>query len=233
VPSESLSAKKERTLKILAILRRTYPDAHCSLTHANPWQLLVATILSAQCTDARVNMVTPELFRQLPRPEDMAAADLPRIEKLIQTTGFYHSKAKSLHAAATDIAKLHDGNVPQSMDELVALHGVGRKTANVVLGNAFDINVGVVVDTHVSRVSQRLDLTRNTDPVKIERDLMKLVPQEAWTQWSHLLIYHGRAICTARNPKCSECPLLELCPFGQKVVHGTDRAGKRGKASKR
>ena len=215
---ETLAAKQQRTRAILAALAARYPDAQCSLTHANAWQLLVATILSAQCTDVRVNLVTPELFRALPEPQDMAAAPLPRIEQLIQTTGFFRSKANALKAAAADIVAQHGGRVPETMEALTALRGVGRKTANVLLGNAYGKNVGVVVDTHVGRLSKRLGLTRQTNPAKVEAELMKLVPQESWTLWSHLLIYHGRQVCAARKPACGACPLLTLCPEGKKNV---------------
>ena len=215
---ESLAATKLRAEKIIQILKRTYPDAQCSLTHKSPYQLLVATILSAQCTDVRVNIVTPTLFKEYPTPEAMAAAPIERIEKLIQTTGFFRAKARSLKESATDLVEKHAGKVPQTMEALTALRGVGRKTANVVLGNAFGISVGVVVDTHVGRLAGRLALTKHTDPVKIEKDLVKLVPQADWTILSHLLIYHGRAICLARNPKCAECPLLAHCPTGKKLV---------------
>lgn len=215
---ESLSAKQQRTEKIVSILKIAYPDAKCSLTHNNAFELLIATILSAQCTDARVNIVTPKLFEKYPDAASLAAAPLPQIEKIIQTTGFFRAKAKSLKAASTDITEKHGGKVPDDMDALTALRGVGRKTANVVLGNAFGKNIGIVVDTHVSRLSQRLGLTKNTDPVKIESDLVKLVPHDDWTVWSHLLIYHGRAVCAARNPKCEQCKLLPVCPSGPKLI---------------
>ena len=205
----------QRTAAILAILKKTYPNAKCSLDYKTPLQLIVATILSAQCTDVRVNIVTKTLFKKYRTAADYAGAKLEELEKDIQSTGFYRNKAKSLRAMATALVEKYDGKVPQTMEELTLLAGVGRKTANVVLGNAFGKNVGVVVDTHVSRVSQRLGLTKNVDPVKIETDLMKLVPQEEWTLWSHLLIFHGRAICQARNPKCGECPILEYCPTGK------------------
>jgi endonuclease-3 len=208
----------ERTAAILAILKKTYPKAKCSLDYKTPLQLIVATILSAQCTDVRVNMVTPGLFKKYPTAAKLAAADSGELEKEIQSTGFYRNKAKSLKAMAAALVEKHGGKVPQTMEELTQLAGVGRKTANVVLGNAFGKNVGVVVDTHVARVSQRLGLTKQTDPVKIETDLMKLVPQEDWTIWSHLLIFHGRAVCQARNPKCGECVILKLCPTGRELV---------------
>ncbi|MGN6368894.1 MAG: endonuclease III [Phycisphaerae bacterium] len=215
---ESVEAKKTRALRIIGVLKKTYPTAHCALDHRNAFELLVATILSAQCTDARVNMVTPVLFKKYPTAEALAKSSKGDVEKIIQSTGFFRAKAKSIRATAADIVEKHGGKVPQSMEELTELRGVGRKTANVVLGNAFGQNVGVVVDTHVSRLSQRLGLTGNTDPVKIEQDLIKLVPQEEWTLLSHLLIFHGRQICVARKPRCEACPVLADCPTGQKLV---------------
>lgn len=199
---------------ILQILRATYPDAHCALDHQGAFQLLIATIISAQCTDERVNMVTPALFRKFPDAPSMAAASQEDIEELIRSTGFFRNKAKNIRAAAAAIVQDHHGEVPRDLEALTNLPGVGRKTANVVLGNAFGIEAGVVVDTHVGRLSQRLGLTKHRDPVKIERDLMKVVPQDAWTQWSHLLIWHGRRRCTARKPDCPHCELRTLCPFG-------------------
>ena len=206
---------------ILPILKRTYPDAKCSLDFKTPLQLLVATILSAQCTDERVNIVTKDLFKKYPTAAAYAAAPQEALEKDIQSTGFFRNKAKSLRGMAAALVERHKGKVPETMDELTELAGVGRKTANVVLGNAFNQNVGVTVDTHVQRLSRRLGLTAETDPEKIERDLIPLVPQEDWTLWSHLLIHHGRAICQARKPKCPECPLLPHCPAGQKLVKAT------------
>jgi endonuclease-3 len=201
-----------RLPKILAILKRTYPDAKCSLDYRNPLELIVATILSAQCTDVRVNKVTPALFAKYPSAADYAAARPEELERDIQSTGFYRNKAKSIRAMAAALVEKHQGKVPPTMEDLTALAGVGRKTANVVLGNAFDRNEGIVVDTHVARLSERLGLTKHTDPVKIERDLMELVPRKEWTLWAHLLIQHGRAICTARKPACDVCPLAQLCP---------------------
>jgi endonuclease-3 len=189
-----------------------YPDAHCALDYATPFQLLVATILSAQCTDKRVNMVTPALFKKYRTPAALAAADPEELEALIRSTGFYRNKAKNLLGMAAGIVERHGGRVPDEMDDLVALPGVGRKTANVVLGNAFDRNEGVVVDTHVGRVSKRLGLTRHDDPLKVERDLATLFPRERWTMLAHLLIEHGRQICEARRPKCEQCFLNDLCP---------------------
>lgn len=188
-----------------------YPDAHCELDYASPWQLLVATILSAQCTDKRVNMVTPQLFAAYPTPAALALAPVERVEEIIKSTGFFRAKAKSLLGVAKAVVAL-GGSVPAQMEQLVVLPGVGRKTANVVLGNAFHINVGVVVDTHVTRLATRLGLTTESDPVRIEQDLMKLFPTERWTLLSHLLIWHGRRVCDARRPRCAECSLRQLCP---------------------
>jgi endonuclease-3 len=194
------------------VLASTYPDAHCALDHANPFQLLVATILSAQCTDKRVNMVTPVLFSRYPDAAALARAKQEDVEEIIRSTGFFRNKATNLVAMAGALVDRHGGEVPADMDALVALPGVGRKTANVVLGNAFARNEGIVVDTHVSRLSQRLGLTADTDPVKIEDSLVPLFPRERWTMLSHLLIEHGRQVCDAKKPRCAECPLLELCP---------------------
>ena len=189
-----------------------YPDAHCALDFNSPFQLLVATILSAQCTDKRVNMVTPALFKKYKTPKAMAEANPEELEEMIKSTGFFRNKAKSLLGMSNAVAEEHGGKVPDEMDALVKLPGVGRKTANVVLGNAFDKNEGVVVDTHVGRVSARLGLTKNTDPVKVEQDLIQLFPRENWTLLSHLFIEHGRQICDARRPKCEECFLNDVCP---------------------
>ena len=212
MPRESLEAKAARVKKIIAGLRKTYPEAHCELNFSNPLQLLVATILSAQCTDKRVNIVTEDLFKQYRSVEDFANADLPKLEQAIKTTGFYRNKAKSIKAAAQSIVARHGGKVPRTMEELVELGGVGRKTANVVLGNAFEIHLGIAVDTHVARLSFRLGLTDETDPVKIEQVLMKLAPQQQWTLISHLLIWHGRRRCFARKPDCAHCEIRPLCP---------------------
>ena len=203
---------------ILPILKKLYPKARCSLDYKNPLQLLIATILSAQCTDERVNKVTPDLFKKYRDAKALAAADQNELEKEIQSTGFFRNKAKSLRGMAAAIVEQHRGQVPQTMQDLTHLPGVGRKTANVVLGNAFSISEGVVVDTHVARVAARLGLTKETDPVKIEKELMQIVPREEWTLFSHLLIFHGREICQARKPRCSICPLLPHCPAGQKFV---------------
>ena len=212
MPREPLEAKIARTKKIVATLDATYPTAHCELNFSNPLELLVATILSAQCTDKRVNIVTEGLFRKYRSTEDFAKADIAELEQDIKTTGFYRNKAKSIKAAAQSIVEKHGGKVPRTMEELIELGGVGRKTANVVLGNAFNINLGVVVDTHVARLSYRLGLVNETDPVKIEQVLVRLVPQEQWTLFSHLLIWHGRRRCYARNPDCENCEVRKLCP---------------------
>lgn len=209
---ESKATRKARTLEIIARLKSAYPDAHCSLNHRNPFELLVATILSAQCTDERVNMTTPALFHRYPDPASLANADTTELEELIKSTGFFRNKAKSLLGMANALVDYHDSTVPAVMDSLVDLPGVGRKTANVVLGNAFNMNEGVVVDTHVGRLSTRLGLTKQTDAVSIENDLIPLVPREDWTIFSHLLIYHGRAVCKAPTPKHNECVLCDICP---------------------
>jgi endonuclease-3 len=206
------AAARERMPAILRRLKKAYPDAACALRHDNPYQLLVATILSAQCTDARVNMVTPALFERYPDAARLARARQADVEQIIQSTGFFRNKAKNLIAMAQAVVANHDGEIPDSMEALHALPGVGRKTANVVLGNAFGINDGVTVDTHVTRLSRLLGLTRHTDAVKIEKDLMALVPRKDWTIVSHLLILHGRAVCIARRPRCGECALSDLCP---------------------
>jgi endonuclease-3 len=212
MPRESTDAKKARVTKIIAGLKKAYPDAHCELDHSNPLELLVATILSAQCTDKRVNIVTPHLFKKYPTARDYANARLPELEEEIKTTGFFRNKAKSITKAAKNMVERHGGKVPNTIEELMALGGVGRKTANVVLGNAFNINTGIVVDTHVARLSQRLGLTNEKDPVKIELALMNLVPQDQWTLFSHWLIWHGRRRCYARNPDCPNCEIKSLCP---------------------
>ena len=200
------------SLEIFAALQRAYPDAHCELNHRNPLELLVATILSAQCNDKQVNLVTPALFHRYRTAADYAGADLEELEALIQRLGLYRNKAKALQACGRKLAERHGGAVPRSMAELIELDGVGRKTANVVLGNAFGLNVGIVVDTHVARLSARLGLTRQTTPEKIEQDLMKRVPSSQWTLLSHWLIWHGRRRCFARSPDCAGCELGQLCP---------------------
>lgn len=209
---ESKAAKRKRTLEIVERLHREYPDAKCSLNYRNPYELLVATILSAQCTDERVNQVTPALFKRFPKPDDLAGARTEELEEMIKSTGFFRNKTKSLLGMSNAVVERHDGKVPDAMEELVDLPGVGRKTANVVLGNAFDKAEGVVVDTHVTRLSQRLGLTKESDAVKIELDLMALVPREEWTVVSHLFIDHGRAVCKAPTPKCEVCILNDICP---------------------
>lgn len=202
----------DRIGPIIEGLKKQYPDAHCALDHENPLQLLVATILSAQCTDVRVNIVTKDLFRKYRAAEDYANADPSVLEQEIKSTGFFRNKTKSIIGMGKALVERHGGGVPRTMDELTKVPGAGRKTANVVLGNAFGLNEGVVVDTHVNRVSNRLRLTRHDDPVKIEQDLIPLVPRNEWTLFSHLLISHGREICEARKPKCEICPINRLCP---------------------
>ncbi|MEN3335037.1 MAG: endonuclease [Blastocatellia bacterium] len=204
--------EKRRTKTIIARLRRAYPDAHCSLNYSNPLELLVATILSAQCTDERVNIVTADLFRKYRKAEDFINVEQTELEQDIRSTGFYRNKAKAIQGACRIIVEQHGGRVPSTLDELLELPGVARKTANVVLGNAFGISSGVVVDTHVGRLSQRLGLTVHEQPEKIERDLIELVPQKDWVDFAHLLIYHGRAVCKARKPECASCTLEDLCP---------------------
>jgi len=209
---ESRAAKTERAREVYDLLLEEYPDATCALTHRNAYELTVATILSAQCTDERVNMVTPELFRDYPDPESLAGARQEDVERIIHSTGFYRNKAKNLIKMAEGVVEEHGGQIPRTMKELVKLPGVGRKTANVILGNAFGVNEGVVVDTHVKRLSNRLRFTRKDDPVKIEKDLAKLFPRETWTMLAHLLIFHGRAVCGARKPRCEACVVSHLCP---------------------
>lgn len=201
-----------RTRAIIRSLKRRFPEAGCSLNHRTPLQLLVSTILSAQCTDARVNLVTKELFKRYRTARDYANADPEKFSDAIKSTGFFRNKTKSIIGMGNALVERHRGQVPKTMEELTALPGVGRKTANVVLGNAFGIDEGVVVDTHVARISKRLKLTRHTDPLKIEQDLMKVVPRKEWTLFPHLLIHHGREICQARKPKCEICPINTKCP---------------------
>lgn len=203
--------------RLLAALHRLYDGADCALRHRNAFELLVATILSAQCTDERVNKVTPALFRRYPTPSKMAKAPLPELEGLIRSTGFFRQKAKSLSVTAQRLATDHGGKVPRTMEALLALRGVARKTANVVLGNAYGIASGVVVDTHVGRLSRRLGLTRHTDPVKIEKDLTRKIPAADWIWFSHALITHGRTVCDARRPRCGDCPVRALCPSADKI----------------
>ncbi|BAZ88467.1 endonuclease III [Dolichospermum compactum] len=203
--------KKQRALEILSRIQHLYPDATCSLDYATPVQLLVATILSAQCTDERVNKVTPGLFGKFPDAESLANANLTELEELVRSTGFYRNKAKNIQGACRMIVQDFNAVVPNKMEDLLKLPGVARKTANVVLAHAYGINAGVTVDTHVKRLSQRLGLTKNTEPVGIEKDLMKLLPQPDWENWSIRLIYHGRAVCKARSPSCDICKLVDLC----------------------
>jgi len=209
---ESTAARGARVRSILDVLARTYPDAHCELDYANPLELLIATILSAQCTDKRVNIVTKELFRVCKTAADYVALPQEQLEEIVKSTGFFRAKARSIKACCAELVSLHSGKVPRTMDALTRLKGVGRKTANVVLGNAYDLNEGVVVDTHVQRLSTRLGMTRATTPEKIEIDLMKLIPREHWTLFSHWLIWHGRRRCAARKPDCAACELASLCP---------------------
>jgi len=219
-PKKAAGAKAVRAdgptvRRILALLKREYPTAHCELDHRTPYELLVATILSAQCTDQRVNLVTPALFAKYPTAAHLAEARPEGVEDLIRSTGFFRNKTKSLLGMAKALVERHGGRVPADMEQLRVLPGVGRKTANVVLGNAFGKNEGVTVDTHVTRLAGLLGLTRETDPLKIEQDLMKLVPRKDWTLVSHLLIWHGRRVCIARRPRCGECVLASLCPSSQ------------------
>ena len=213
----------ERIAEILRRLQAAYPNAECALHHRNAWELLVATILSAQCTDARVNMVTPELFRKFPTPQAMAEASLPAIEEEIRSTGFYHNKAKSISGAAKKIVSEFGGKVPKTMAELLTVPGAARKTANVVLGVAYQVAEGVVVDTHVLRLSYRLGLTQHTEPKKVEQDLMQIIPRDHWIQFSHELIHHGRQICIARKPRCVDCTLETLCHSADKTWSSEDR----------
>ena len=212
-----LELDPRRIEDLLQRLRAAYPDAECALRHRNAWELLVATILSAQCTDARVNMVTPQLFRRFPTPQAFAAASLPAIEEEIRSTGFYHNKAKSISGAAKKLIGDFGGRVPQTMAELLTLPGVARKTGNVVLGVAFGKTEGVVVDTHVLRLSHRLGLTRAEDPKRVEEDLMRVIPRDRWIAFSHEMIHHGRQICIARKPKCIDCSLETLCNAADKT----------------
>ena len=217
--SKTVIARRERVAVALPILRGLYPDVRCSLDFSTPLELVVATVLSAQCTDARVNVVTRELFAKYRSAADYANATPEQLEHDVRSTNFFRTKARAIRAMAQALIEQHGGEVPRTMDELTALAGVGRKTANVVLGNAFNTSVGVTVDTHVGRLSHRLGWTRHEDdPVKVELDLMAIVPPDAWCEVSHLLIYHGRAICTARSPACERCALLNDCPTGPKIL---------------
>ena len=219
MPNEGLKLKTARTAKIITELKKAYPTAHCELNFSNPLELLLATILSAQCNDKQVNIVTENLFKKYCAAKSFACAPLEELENDIKRIGLYRNKAKNIQACCHSLLEKHGGKVPTTMAELTALAGVGRKTANVVLGNAFNINVGVVVDTHVARLSERLDLSRENSPEKIERDLQKLIPQNDWCLFSHLLIWHGRRRCFARNPDCQNCEVKKLCPTGSKVLN--------------
>ena len=212
MPASPSAPLVQRARQIIAKLKKTYPDAHCELNHSSPLQLLMATILSAQCTDERVNKVTPALFARCHTAQDFAGIPSAELEGLIRTTGFFRSKGKSIRGCAAALVKDHGGEVPRTMEQLHKLPGVGRKTANVVLGNAFNLAEGVVVDTHVGRLARRMGLTRQHDPVKVEHALMKIVPKEDWTLFSHLLIWHGRRRCSARKPDCVGCEIQNLCP---------------------
>lgn len=218
---ESFQTAQQRTLRIISGLEATYPEAHCELTYANPLELLVATILSAQCTDRQVNVVTPELFKKYRAAADFAEAPPAEFEAAIRRIGLYRNKAKNIQAACRKLVEEHGGLVPRTMEQLIELPGVGRKTANVVLGNAFNISVGIVVDTHVARLSGRLRLTRHSAPEKIEEDLQKLTPPDKWIVLSHLLVWHGRRRCYARNPDCAHCEIQADCPTGQKILKET------------
>jgi endonuclease III len=212
MPRESLPAKRARLQKIIECLQKAYPDAHCELNYSNPLQLLIATILSAQCTDKQVNIVTADLFKKYPSTEDYAKASLAELERDIKRIGLFRNKAKSIKACCNALIERHGGEVPSTMETLTELNGVGRKTANVVLGNAFNANEGIVVDTHVARLSHRFGLTKQIDATKIETVLQELVPQSQWTLFSHWLIWHGRRRCFARRPDCAQCEIKELCP---------------------
>lgn len=203
---------KERTRQVIRLLKRAYPDAKCSLNHSNPFELLIATILSAQCTDERVNIVTADLFRKYRKPEDYLKVPPSELQEDIRTTGFFRNKARSIQGTAKVLSEVYSGRVPETMDELLELPGVARKTANVVLGNAFGVKAGVVVDTHVTRLSRRLGFTRERQAEKIESDLIQIVPKRDWVIFPHLLIYHGRRICKARNPLCADCVIEKYCP---------------------
>jgi endonuclease III len=207
----------ERVKAILDLLAKTYPGVVCALNHKNAWELTVATILSAQCTDVRVNIVTPALFKAFPGPKAMASASLPELEELIRTTGFFRNKAKNIQGAARVVTEEFGGKVPQTMEEILRLPGVARKTGNVVLGSFYGIAAGVVVDTHVLRLSRRLELTKNTTPEKVEKDLVGILPEDRWIAFSHELIHHGRQVCIARKPRCVDCTLEKLCNSGDKT----------------
>lgn len=217
MPNQRRASKKQRALEVLIRLKRLYPEAPCSLDFENPLQLMIATMLAAQCTDERVNLVTPALFAAYRDVYAFAEADVADLEQLVKSTGFYRNKAKNIRAACQRIVTEYNGEVPPRMEDLVTLPGVARKTANVVLAHGFGINGGVTVDTHVKRITNLLGLTKHADPVKIERDLMKLLPQPDWENWSIRLVYHGRAVCNARNPNCGICGLADLCPSAKSL----------------
>lgn len=231
--------KNDLALEVFRRLKEVHPDAHCELNHSNAFELLLATILSAQCTDARVNMVTPALFKKYPSPQKLSKAKLEDVEELIKSINFFRNKAKALIGCAQMLMEKHDGDIPRTVEELSELPGVGRKTANVVLGNAFNINTGIVVDTHVKRTALLLGLTKQTDPEKVETDLMKMYPNETWTDLSHLLIFLGRRTCVARRPQCDLCNLKDICPSKEKILKEKSKALRdtkskaAGKAGKR
>jgi len=213
---ESLAKRRERAKKIYSVLSRKFPDAHCTLDHKNAYQLLVATILAAQCTDERVNMVTPALFRKYGDAKALAAAGELELQEMIRSTGFFRNKAKSLLAMAASVAEKHSGQIPGTLDELVKLSGVGRKTANVILANCF-AEQAIIVDTHCKRLSTRLGFTNQSDPDKIELDVQQAVPEDKWSMWSHLMVFHGRNVCMAKKPLCPQCPIEKLCPYEKKT----------------
>jgi len=223
MPRESLQSKRDRMSAVIQGLKKTYPDAHCELNYRNPLQLLIATILSAQCTDKQVNIVTGTLFKKYRKASDYADASQEALESDIRRIGLFRSKAKNIRLCCQTLVEEHQGKVPPDMSSLIKLGGVGRKTANVVLGNAFDINEGIVVDTHVKRLSERLGFSKATTPEKVELDLQKLVPQQDWTMISHWLIWHGRRRCPARKPQCHDCEIKQLCPTGKKKRPGRTR----------
>jgi endonuclease III len=218
MPRERKADREARAAEIYRILKETYPDAHCALNHRDAYELTVATILSAQCTDERVNMVTPALFARYPDAAALAQANQEEVEELVRSTGFYRNKAKSLLGMARQVVEEHGGDIPAEMEALVKLPGVGRKTANVILGNVFGIDEGIVVDTHVGRLARRMGFTRQEDPVRVEKDLIRLFPNAWWTLLSHLFIFHGRQQCPARRPRCRGCPVAHLCPGRQEVA---------------
>lgn len=218
-----IADKKKRVAEIIRRMKKAYPDAHCALNHTNPFELLIATILSAQCTDSRVNIVTADLFRKYRGPQDFVDVSQAELEQDIHSTGFFRNKAKNIKAASARIIEVYGGEIPRTMEEILTLGGVARKTANVVLGNAFGIASGVVVDTHVGRLSQRLGLTTAKTAEKIELDLQQLVPKKDWVMFPHWMIFHGRQTCTARKPRCTECPLADLCPSYSLFVVGSEQ----------